>query len=209
LVRDADWKPSFNGDVGLTMLSLDGLQQLRVLVAHPRDLDGEAIIRHLQRIGCQVEGMWPPPADIPKHIDVVYYWIDEQTRHSLPWFVNQPHTAVVAIVENETPNILEFLVDSCPQAVVTKPAEPFGVLTSLILAHSIFRYEERLNSKVRKLEETIRTVRKVEQAKTILMKSKNIQEKEAYEYLRKHAMNQRVPIGRVASAVIEANDVLN
>ena len=58
------------------------------------------------------------------------------------------------------------------------------------------------------IEETIRSVRSVEKAKSILMKSKNIEEKEAYECIRKHAMNRRMPIGKVASAIIDASDVL-
>jgi AmiR/NasT family two-component response regulator len=190
------------------MPSLDTLQQLRVLVVHPRDPDGETIIRHLQRIGCQVEGMWPPPAKLPERIDVLYYLIDDQTRRSLSWFADLPPAAIVAVVEHETPDVLGLLSDCSPQAVVSKPADPFAILTSLIVARSIFRYEDRLHTKLRKLEETIRSVRTVEKAKSILMKSKNIEEKEAYEHIRKHAMNRRMPIGKVASAIIDASDIL-
>ncbi len=190
------------------MPSLEALQQLRVLVVHPRDPDGETSIRHLQRIGCRVEGMWPPPAKLPDRTDVVFYLIDDQTRRSLPWFADVPPAAIVAIVEHETPDVLTLLSDCSPQAVVSKPADPFTLLTSLIVARSIFRYEDRLHSKVRKLEETIRSVRTVEKAKSILMKSKNIEEKEAYEYIRKHAMNRRMPIGKVATAIIDASDFL-
>ena len=190
------------------MPSLDALQQLRVLVVHPHDLNGETIIRHLQRIGCQVEGMWPPPAKLPERIDVVFYLIDDQTRRSLPWFADLPPTAIVAVVEHEAPDVLGLLSDCSPQAVVIKPADPFAILAALIVARNIFYYEDRLHSKLRKLEETIRSVRTVEKAKSILMKSKNIKEKEAYEHIRKHAMNRRMPIGKIASAIIDASDML-
>ena len=190
------------------MTSLEALKQLHVLVVHPRDGDGETLIRHLQRIGCQVEEMWPPPAKLPGWVDVVFYLIDEQTRRSLPWFANQPPAAVVAVVEHESPDLFGLLSDCSPQAVISKPVEPFAILTSMIVACSIFRYEERLHTKVRKLEETLRSVRMVEKAKSILMKSKNIEEKEAYDFIRKHAMNRRMPIGKVASAIIDASDVL-
>ena len=190
------------------MPSLEVLQQLRVLVVHPRDSDGETIIRHVQRVGCQVEVMWAPPVKLPERIDVVFYLIDERTRHSLPWFADQPPAAIVAIVQHDAPDIIGLLTDCSPQAVVSKPAGPFGILTSLIVARNISRYEERLHTKVRKIEETLRSVRMVEKAKTILMKSKNLEEKEAYEYLRKHAMNKRLPIGKVASTIIDANDLL-
>jgi AmiR/NasT family two-component response regulator len=190
------------------MPSLDALQQLRVLVVHPHDLNGETIIRHLQLIGCQVEGMWPPPAKLPERIDVVFYLIDDQTRRSLPWFADLPPAAIVAVVEHEAPDVRGLLSDCCPQAVVSKPVDPFAILTSLIVARNIFCYEDRLHAKLRKLEETIRSVRTVEKAKSILMKSKNIKEKEAYEHIRKHAMNRRMPIGKIASAIIDASDML-
>ncbi len=190
------------------MPSLEALQQLRVLVVHPRNQDGEIIIRHLQRIGCQVEGMWPPPAKLPERTDVVFYLIDDQTRRSLPWFADLPPAAIVAVVEHETSDVLGLLSDCSPQAVVSKPADPFAILTSLIVARSVFRYEDRLHNKVRKLEETIRSIRTVEKAKSILMASKNIEEKEAYEFIRNHAMNRRMPIGKVASAIIDASGIL-
>lgn len=191
------------------MPSVESLRDLQVLVVHPPDREGDTIVRHLQRIGCRVEAMWPPPIELPSRLDVVYYLIDDQTRRSLPWFASQPAAAIVAIVERQASNIMRLLSDASPQAVVSKPVEAFDTLTSLIVAHSIFRYEQRLNTKVRKLEETVRSVRKVEQAKSILMKNMNLEEQQAYEYLRKHAMDRRVSIGRVASAVIDANDLLS
>ena len=36
----------------------------RVLVMHPRDAEGEALIDQLRRIGCNVQGVWPPPAKL-------------------------------------------------------------------------------------------------------------------------------------------------
>ena len=75
-------------------------------------------------------------------------------------------------------------------------------------ARSVSRYERRLKAKVRKLEETLRSIRQVEQAKAILMRVRNLGEEEAYEFLRKRAMDRRVPVGSVAAAIIEANDFL-
>jgi len=63
-------------------------------------------------------------------------------------------------------------------------------------------------AKVAKLEETLRSIRKVERAKAILMKNKNIEEEEAYKYLRSQAMMKRVPIGVIASAIIDAKEML-
>ncbi len=190
------------------MSSLDAVRQLRVMVVHPRDSDGEQIIRQLRRIGCGVETMWPPPTDLPNGVDAVFVLIDARTRRPQSWFDNGSAAAVIAIISQDAPDFLRLLADAAPHAVIGKPATPVEILTSLAVARNIFRYEGRLHTKIRKLEETLRSVRKVEQAKTILMRLKNLREQEAYEYLRRHAMNRGLPIGKVAAAVIDANEVL-
>jgi len=81
-------------------------------------------------------------------------------------------------------------------------------LTNLLMARNNFRYERRLLAKIGKLEETLRAIRKVEQAKSILMKKRGIDEPEAYEYLRRQAMRKRVPVGSVAAAIIDADELL-
>ena len=191
------------------MSSLDALQQLRVLMVHPRDADCEQISRCLRRIGCDVETTWPPPTELPSGVDVVFLLIEERMRHSASWVGNTASAAIIGIVSPETHDVLRLLADIGPHSVVNKPADPFAILTSLTVARNIFRYEGRLHTKVRKLEETLRSVRRVEKAKTILMRTKNIREEEAYEYLRRHAMNKGLPIGKVASAVIDASEVLS
>ena len=59
-----------------------------------------------------------------------------------------------------------------------------------------------------KLEETLRSIRTVERAKLILMKARNIDESEAYSYLRDQAMRKRISIGSVASLVVESSNIL-
>jgi hypothetical protein len=48
-----------------------------------------------------------------------------------------------------------------------------------------------------------------EQAKAILMRQRAIGEPEAYSFLREQAMRRRVPVGVIASAVVELNEVLS
>ncbi len=186
------------------MSSLETLAKLRVLVVHPADPNVERLTNCLRKICCDVEKMWPPPAELPADADVVYFLIDKRTRSSLPWLGGRPSAAVVAVVQQDTPDAEWLLTTSGVHGVITKPIDSFQILTSLSMAHSVFKYEGRLHTKVRKLEETLRSIRKVEQAKSILMKVKNIEEQEAYEYLRNNAMNKGLPIGSIASAVIDA-----
>ncbi len=191
------------------MPSLEALQKLKIMVVHPQDTEGERITRCLRRIGCEVDTTWPPPAEPPAGADVIFVLLEGRTRSSEAWFGNRPSATIIAIVGPDTPDTLKLLADAGPHGVISKAAQPVEILTSLAVARNLFCYEGRLHTKLRKLEETLKSVRKVEQAKTILMQLKNLKEPEAYNYLRRHAMNRGQPIGKVASAVVDGNDVLN
>lgn len=56
--------------------------------------------------------------------------------------------------------------------------------------------------KVSKLEDKLKERQIIEEAKGILMKVKNLEEAEAYNYLRKEAMNKRKTMREIADAVI-------
>ena len=53
-------------------------------VIHPRDTEGEALIDQLKRIGCNVRGVWPPPATIPQDIDTVFQFVDGSEESIFP-----------------------------------------------------------------------------------------------------------------------------
>jgi AmiR/NasT family two-component response regulator len=184
------------------------LPRLGVAVVHPRDQDCDLLVQHLQRAGCRVMQAWPAPTDLPPDIDVVFLLLDGHGALDLPWLTGTPAAAVIAVVGRETPAVPALLSSCSPQAVIVKPADRLQILTNLILAHNNFRYERRLLSKVSKLEDTLRSIRKVEKAKAILMRTRQIEEPDAYEYLRSQAMKKRVPITVVAAAVIDAHEVL-
>jgi AmiR/NasT family two-component response regulator len=191
----------------MSMTSFEGLYTIKALVVHPRDQDGETIARHVRRLGCQVEVTWPPPFDIPGWAEIVYYLINEETVRCLPWHGRRPHAAIVGVLDRDKLSAVSLLEEANVHAVVVKPADPFDILTSIAIARNVCRFEGRLATKVRKLEETLRSIRIVEKAKSILMKEKNMKEKEAYEFLRQKAMDSSTPIGKVANSIIEAREI--
>lgn len=191
------------------MGTADAARGLRVLVLHPRDGDGETIMRTLQRLGYAALGQWQHQgAPVTSDFDVVYFLASDDAARQTALLGDRPASALVAVLDDDDPRVDQALSECMPHAALCKPVRPLDVLTSLIVARKLFSYETRLLTKVRKLEETLRSIRTVEKAKTILMKSRRISETEAYELLRKSAMDRRVPIGQVAAAVIEANEVL-
>lgn len=190
---------------------IKGLRSLRVLVVHPSDSDRHSLVQHLTRIGCQVEAQWPPPAAVPGHMDVVFLMFQQDGLSSAQQMLDDDRLlqpTLIAIVDYENPTVLQAVLDSGAQAVIGKPIRPFGVLTNLVLARTIWEQRRTLEGRITKLERRIRGFRKISQAKSILMASRSIGEDEAYRIIRDQAMAQRVTMEELAETIIRANEVL-
>lgn len=193
----------------MTTAVIQNLRNTRVAVVHPRDQDGDDLIRQLQRIGCQVQVVWPPPPQLPQPLDAVFFLLDRDTKTSMPWRMADLSLAHIAIVDYENPTVLKALLDSSAHGVLVRPIRASGVLSSLVLALSMRGYESRLLAKITKLEDTLRTRRDVEKATRLLMSLRSLTEEEAYQFIRKQATAKRVPIGTIAASIINAHAMLS
>jgi AmiR/NasT family two-component response regulator len=184
-------------------------RQLHVVVAHPRDHDGDVLLRYLQSLGCHVEHLWPPVDRLEGSCDLLFGLIDAQTRPLLGSVAGGAALAIIGVVDPASTGTLQLLRDIGPQAVLHKPIDPPAILANVVVARSNARYQKRLLGKIAKLEETLRSVRKVERAKAILMETRHLDESSAYAYLREQAMRKRVPIGVVAGVVVDSKEMLS
>jgi AmiR/NasT family two-component response regulator len=187
---------------------IEDLRGARVLVIHPRDTESEALIDQLKRIGCNVRGVWPPPATIPHDIDTVFQIVETSEDPIFPASSNEHPLTLVAIVDYENPTILKRLLDSNAHGVVNKPIRSFGILSSLVLARSLRGYTRRLEGKVQKLEDTLKARRDVDKAVKILVCLKKVSEFEAYELIRQQATQKRSTMADVAVSIINAQETL-
>ncbi len=129
---------------------IEDLRGARVLVVHPRDVEGDALIDQLKRIGCNVRGMWPPPAELPNDVDTVFHLVETAETPAFVASASEDGPTFVAIVDYENPTVLKRLLDSNAHGVVNKPIRPFGILSSMVLARSMRGYTRRLEGKVRR-----------------------------------------------------------
>jgi AmiR/NasT family two-component response regulator len=188
-------------------LTID-VRQLRIAVIHPRDHDGEVLLRQLQRLRCQVQFLWPPPERIEFETDIVFCALQNSTYALCTELTRTRQAAIVGIVDPEGADATRLIMAVEPQVVLTKPVDAAAILTNLLVAYKNSRYQKRLLNKIAKLEETLRSTRMVERAKLILMKARNIDEPGAYSYLREQAMEKRMSIGAIAALVVESSNIL-
>lgn len=187
---------------------IEQLRSTRVLVVHPNDPDGEVLVRQLRRIGCQVRSIWPPPAKLPESLDAVFLLVEKAGSDAVPWRAAEGDPPIIAVVEYENPTLLKGLLDSGAQAVVNKPVRATGLLSTLVLARALGAYDRRMQAKIRKLEDQLRTRRDVERATRLLMQMKGLSEPDAYELMRAQATRSRLSLGDVAARILGASDVL-
>lgn len=186
----------------------DDLRTLRVLVIHPPGEDRIVLEEQLRRIGCPVRVLWPFPSTLPAEVDAIFFLVGPETRSAGNWCAADTQATLIALSDYENPTALKMLVDTQAHGVITKPYRSAGILSTLVLARASSGYQQRLNNKVAKLEEAIKTRRHVEKAIRILMEAHHLSENDAYEHIRSKATSLRVTVSEIATLVIDAHEAM-
>ncbi|CAE6795598.1 ANTAR domain-containing response regulator [Paraburkholderia aspalathi] len=186
----------------------DDLRTLRVLVIHPPGEDRIVLEEQLRRIGCQVRVLWPFPSQLPADVDAIFFLVGPETRSAGNWCAADTEATLIALSDYENPTALKMLVDTQAHGVITKPYRSTGILSTLVLARASSGYQQRLHSKVSKLEEAIKARRHIEKAIRILMEAHQLSESNAYEHMRSRATSLRVTVSEIATLVIDAHEAM-
>ncbi len=195
----------------MSVAKLRELLELKVVVVHPPDEEGAALVGHMRRIGCLVSSAWPMPSVPAANTDVLFLLIEGEERAATTAFLKalpQPRPTVIAIVNYEDPGTLQMVLESGALAVVQKPIKPLGLLATLVTARSIWTERQVLAKENRKLRRKILSDQTISRAKTILMVSKQLDEAAAYQTIREQAMAKRVPMDDIANSIIHMESLL-
>jgi AmiR/NasT family two-component response regulator len=189
---------------------LRDLRDLRVQVVHPPDEEGKNLVEHLRRIGCMVEAIWPIPDSPSPQADILMLAIDFHARDEIRKLLRarRERAALIAIVDYENPSTLQLVLESGALAVTEKPIRPFGLLTNVIMARTLWIEKRKVERKLEKLEVKLSGMQRIQRAKAILMQSQQISEDEAHSTIRKQAMAKRTSMEEIATAIINANELL-
>jgi AmiR/NasT family two-component response regulator len=178
---------------------------------HPPDAEGVSLVEHLARIGCVTNTVWPLPDELSASVDLVVLAVEHDGREPLRRLFRlqerKPPT-IVAIVGYENPSILQLVLEIGAHAVIERPVRPFGLLTQLALARSLWLQQQQTAARVQKLERKLAGIQKIQRARLILMASQGQTEEEAYQTIRRQAMSKRIGMEEMATAVINAHELL-
>ena len=120
-----------------------------------------------------------------------------------------PQFALIIIVSSVSSVDLKVLENCAPHGAIHLPVTQQAVLSSLVVARSHFLYEQRLRKRIQQLDDNLISVRNIERAKIVLMERMNLTEDKAYQHMRRQAMERRVTIGSIASAIVDAQELFS
>lgn len=193
-----------------TPAQLKELRLLRVAVLHPDDSDGRQLTQQLQRIGCQVQAFWPPVPTLPEGIDVVFLAVQPETSQlEFDWAKAENPPTCIAVVNYENPTIVDTVLRLGAKAVLPAPVRSFGLLSALVIARTVNGEIQGQARRIRKLEAKLNGARCIAEAKSILMRTRNVTELQAYDLIRDQAMSKRVTTEDIAAAIVNANEILS
>lgn len=190
---------------------LQTLRALRVLILHPPDSEGQGLLDQLVRIGCRAETLWPPTKIIHDEIDIIFLLVEDKIPdvvNSMLHEFGDVRPTLIGIAGYESPSVLKNVIDLQMNGVLSKPLRANGILTSVVLARTVWLEQRRLCDKIMKLSEKLRNERLLDRAKAILMKVHSISEDDAYTRIRSQAMAKRVTTIEIAQSIINAADIL-
>lgn len=191
---------------------LQELRNLNVLIVHPDDRQRNELKKHIERIGCNVTMQWPFPKFVTAQTDLIFFaMMQEHPLFEKPLLLNSGETRpkIIAIVDYENPTILQSACDIGVHAIISTPFKPFGLLANLVVARMHWHQEVMQQNRIRKLEKKVRNIHCVEQAISILGRKNEIDRQEAYEFIRKQAMNRRITTEDFAQEIVQADKTLN
>ena len=191
---------------------ISSLRNLNVLVLHPRDADADDLIQQINRIGCNVEHLWPPPDVQLPLVDVIFVEIKESVSPALAKILAgraEQKPTLVGIIAYENPSVLAGILDLDVHAVLSKPLRAFGVLSNLLMARRTWKMQQEAHKTEEKLRQKLEQIQTITEAKFILMRHHGIDEQEAYKVIRSHAMTRRSSTVEIATAIINADGLLN
>ena len=146
---------------------------------------------------------------LPPGLDVVFLAVrPDSIDFGYEWARGEECPTVIAVVTYENPTIVEAVLHLGATAVLPSPVRSFGLLSTLVIARQADLANKAQAKRVRKLEAKMLGIRRIAEAKDILIRTRRVSESEAYDLIRDQAMTKRVTTEEIAAAIINANDIL-
>jgi AmiR/NasT family two-component response regulator len=117
--------------------------------------------------------------------------------------VGEQLCAVLILTAFSQRELIEQARDAGALAYLVKPFQKADLMPAIELAHARYRELVALGDEVRSLEERLQTRKLVDRAKGRLMDGADMTEEEAFTFIQRRAMDDRVRMRDVAQLIID------
>ncbi|MGH8432207.1 MAG: ANTAR domain-containing response regulator, partial [Solimonas sp.] len=178
---------------------LRSFRGLHAWIEHPPGRDRTVLQNQLEFLGLKVTVDDIGSRPLEESIDIVFFDADsvtesEDTHREL----DRP---TVAMIGSETPGRLEAMLARQPSAYLMKPIRPTGIYSSLAIATHQFAVLQTIRRKLASAEERLRARRLLFSAVLRIMNQAKVSEVEAFRFLQRSAMSQRMTIEALSARI--------
>lgn len=116
---------------------------------------------------------------------------------------------IIIFAENDSPNVIKNAIKSGVSAYIVHEVLPQRIKSIISVANARFKETQALRNELNKTKTQLKSRKLVERAKGLLMQQKQISEDEAYDTMRKMAMNKGDSLAMIAKNIIDVCEVLS
>lgn len=179
------------------------------LLIFPPEADGVSLLTQIRRIGCIAEICWPPPVYIDKKIDLIFLWMQPVAEPlEYEWLV-ESGPPIISVSNFDSPTLIDEAARIGVMNILIAPIRAAGLLSTIVITIHQAEKNSRKSHRIAQLENKILNLKTLEEAKSILIRKKNITEVEVYEMIRSQAMLQRVSVQDIAREIVQSERTLS
>lgn len=134
--------------------------------------------------------------------------IDRMLLRQMRAVTEKRPTPIIVFTRDAQPDAIDAAVKAGATTYVVDCNDPERLGSLIGVAKARFNQQQSLQNELAQTKNALNERKIVEKAKGIIMKTKSVSEDQAYNALRKLAMNQNKRIGEIAGQVISAAEVL-
>ena len=189
---------------------------LKILVIDENQTRTQELCTQLIHSGYQVAAVLSAADNLPNQVaafkpDVILVDTDSPSRDILEHLAVMDQTAprpVVLLGSDRSNDTIRHVVEAGVSTYVVDNLDPARLQPIIDIAVARFRHYQELRGKLAEAQRQLDERKMLDQAKTLLMKHRKLDEAAAYALLRKTAMSRGKTMGAVARELVESASLL-
>lgn len=144
--------------------------------------------------------------------DILVMGIDSPTQKTLNELAEITQLSPLPIIifaEQDTPTVIQTSIKAGVSAYVINEIQPQRLKSIITVAQERFKEVQALRNELENTKAQLESRKLIERAKGLIMQQKNISEPDAYNMLRKLAMDNGQPLAIVAKNIIDVCHLLS